>query len=362
MPNIAYYISSHGYGHAARQQAIIKELAKNGAKVYVRTAAPQKFFRQATSYHEQRYDIGMIQGDALHFDIPASLQWYADFHASQETLIQQEVRFIQQEKIQLIVGDMPPIAFEIAERANIPSVAITHFTWDWVYAHYTDDYPQYRYLVDEIRASYNKATLALQMQIPMPHSFDMFPTVEPIPLIYNQATQSRQAIRDAFSIPDEMPMALLSMGGHAWGDSNIRALLGMENWIFLVVPDAWEQVKESPKYFRVIPKNYNDYHNLVAAADLVIGKAGGSTVAEVIGHRTPMIYTTQIGWRESSLLSETLGTYGVAQYVPMEVFMRGEWVDLLAEFSAKPHHFPEVEFDGVKITVERLFRLLEESC
>lgn len=358
MTRIAYYISSHGYGHAARQQAVITELAAQGAKVHVRTAAPQKFFGAAESYHKQRYDIGMIQQDALHFDIPASLQWVADFHAERDKLIEQELAFVKKEKIQLIVSDMPPIAFDIAESARIPSVAITHFTWDWVYAHYTKDYPQYQYLIEEIRASYMKATLALQMQIPIPHEFDMFPSVEPIPLIYNKVTQTRETVRETFAIPDDKPMALLSMGGHSWGDSNIRALLSMKGWVFLVMPGAWEQVKDAPEQFRQVPMDYDDYHDLIAAADLVVGKAGGSTVAEVIGHRTPMIYTTQMNWREASLLSETLENYGVIKHVPMDAFLRGEWINSLESFIAQAHDFPDIEFDGVQKTAKRLLEMV----
>jgi UDP:flavonoid glycosyltransferase YjiC (YdhE family) len=133
LQRIAYYISSHGFGHAARQQAIIRELAKQGAEIHVRSASPAKFFTAASSYHQQRYDIGMIQADALHFDIPASLNWMADFLKEQPKRIASETAFIREKGIELIVSDMPPIAFEIAEAAQLPSVAITHFTWDWVY-------------------------------------------------------------------------------------------------------------------------------------------------------------------------------------------------------------------------------------
>ena len=360
MPNIAYYISSHGYGHAARQQAVIKELSQRGLSIYVRTATPEKFFKSATDIHQQRYDIGMIQHDALHYDIPASLQWMAEFLSAQEALIQQEITFIQQNDIRLIVSDMPPIACEIASRVGIPSVVLTHFTWDWVYEHYTGDYPQYQHVVEQIREQYNKATLALQMQLPIPHAFDMFPNVEPIPLIYNATSQSRAEVRAKFDIPDNVPMILLSMGGHSWGDSNIRALKSLKSAIFLVMPSAWEQVQDIATYFRQVPMGYDDYHNLIAHADVIVGKAGGSTVAEVLGHQTPMIYTLpdKIQWRESGLLSATLREYTSAEYVPMADFMAGAWIDCLPDFLSKKHHWAEIERDGVRQTARTLLECL----
>ncbi len=356
---IAYYISSHGYGHAARQQAVIQQLARRGAQVHVRTAAPPKFFQSAASYHQQRYDIGMKQRDALHFDIEASLRWYADFIDQQrDALIAQEVAFIRHTAIQLVVSDMPPIAMDIAAMAGVPAAVVTHFTWDWVYAHYTDDYPQYRYLVDAIGASYHKATLALQIQIPLPHAFDMFPHVEPVNLIYNQATRSREQIRAAFAIPDDHRVGLLSLGGHDWGDSNVRTLRAMAGWVFLTMPGAWEQVRDTPERFRLVPMAYDDYHNLIAHADLVVGKAGGSTVAEVIGHRTPMIYTTQHNWREIELLRATLTRYGVAHHVDLAAFMAGSWVEAIDRFMTQAHHWPAVARDGADQAAERLLALV----
>lgn len=358
--NIAYYISSHGYGHAARQQAVIKELAKHDCSIHVRTATPDKFFKSASSIHHQRYDIGMIQADALHFDIPASLQWMAEFLSEQETLIEQEVAFIHKKNIRLVVSDMPAIVCEIASRAGVPSVVVTHFTWDWVYGHYMDSYPQYQPIVDTLRAQYDKATLALQMQIPKPHIFDMFRTVEPVGLIYNQPTKSRAEIRAEFDIPDDMPMVLLSMGGHSWGDSNIRSLKHFKDAIFLVMPGAWEQVKDKPERFRPVPMAYDEYHNLIAAADVLVGKAGGSTVAEVIGHRTPMIYTTQgrEQWRETDLLADTLESYGSVQHVSMSDFLAGNWVDLLPEFLSKHHQWADIDRNGVSTTALRLLEML----
>lgn len=360
MPDIAYYISSHGYGHAARQQAVIQQLSQQGAIIHVRTATPQKFFKSATTYHNKRYDIGMIQSDALHFDIPASLQWMAEFLAGEENIITEELAFIREHDIQLIVSDMPPIACEIADRAGIPSVVVTHFIWDWVYAHYTDAYPQYHYIVAHIREQYSKATLALQMQVPIPHEFDMFPTVEAVGLVYNPATKSPEMIRAEFDIPVDVPMVLLSMGGHAWGDSNIQALKDFEDAIFLVMPGAWEQVKDSPERFRQVPVEYDDYHNLIAVADVVVGKAGGSTVAEIIGHRTPMIYTTQGNqqWRETELLTDTLEVYASATYVPMPDFMAGNWLDVLPDMLDKVHRWQDVNREGASTLALRLLELL----
>lgn len=348
---IAYYVSSHGFGHAARQQAIIKQLAHEGIEVYVRSAAPPKFFRHATDQHQQQYDIGMIQLDALHFDVEGSLKAMSDLMATQEKLIQAELEFCRRTAIDLILSDMPPIAMEIAWRLMVPSMAITHFTWDWVYDHYTDDFPAYRYLVKDIRKSYRKATMALQVQHPLPHEFDMFKQVEPIPLIHNRPTQTRDEVRAMLDIHDDRPLILLSMGGHTWGDGNITALKQMTDMIFLVMPSTWQQVSDTPEQFRVVPTMLEDYHNVIAAADVIIGKAGGSTVAEVLAYRTPMIYTTQKNWREAQLLHDTMQQFASCLYVPVDDFEAGGWIPQLEAFLQRDHTWVDIPTNGVEVAM-----------
>lgn len=360
MTDIAFYIGSHGYGHAARQQAVINALAALGGRAHVRTAAPQKFFKAAASYYAQRYDIGMIQHDSLTLDVAASLRWYADFLQKQAALVAAEAEWCQEQGIQLVVSDMPPFAMEVAARAGLPSVAVTHFTWDWVYAHYVDAYPQYAWIVEACRESYQKADLALQM--PFGHEFDMFQQVEPIPLVINAATQDRQMVRALMDIPADHKMGLLSMGGHAWGKVDISRLKALEGWVFLVQAGAWEQVRDVPQRFRKIPMDYEDYHNLLAAADLVIGKAGGSTTAEVIGHRTPIIYTTPPNWREARLLRAALDEYAVSRYVPAEAFQSGAWLDEIAPLMAQAQDWKPIAAHGADVAARRLLALAAQRA
>lgn len=323
--------------------------------MHVRTAAPQQFFREAASYHAQRYDVGMLQADALSYDVAGSFRWLETFMQGQEALIVQEVAFVREIGAGLIVSDMPPIAMEIAAAADVPSVAITHFTWDWVYGHYVDQYPQAAPLIDTIRASYAKTTLALQLQMPIPHPFDMFPAVEAIPGLYNPTTKSREEIQTEFELPPDARVGLISMGGHAWSNLDLRALKAMEGWVFLVNDAAWESVSDSPQNFRCVPPGYLDYQDLIAHADVLVGKVGGSTVAEVVGHGTPMIYTTHPLWRESSLLRETLERYAVAShYIPLEDFQRGHWVAALNAVYEMPRRQAYSERNGAAIAADKI--------
>lgn len=354
--NIAYYVSAHGYGHAARQQGVIQALAAQGARVFVRSGAPAKFFTAAVEHHPVRYDVGMIQLGPMQVDPAATAAAYAELLESQSATIAHEVSFLHAEEIALVVADMPPVACEIAEAAGVPSVVITHFTWDWVYGHYVDRFPAFAPIIDSITASYGKATLALQIQVPIPHAFPMFPRVEPLPGLAKITTRSRDQIRADFGVPEGERLAVLSMGGHDWGHTDVRALQQLEGWRFLVMPGAYAQVQGDPR-FLLIPQEYPNFHNLIAAADVLVGKAGGSTVAEIIAHRTPMIYTVNDDWRENELVSATLSRYAHSLFLEKPDFERGRWVDHLEAFVAQPYPWPDVAMNGAEVAAARLLAM-----
>ena len=304
--NIIYYISSHGFGHASRQSAVMQELVTHGVNIYVRSATSSKFFDiPNVEFHREYYDIGLIQPDALTVDAKSSLQWYANFLEREEEVIAQEVAFIREHDIQLVVSDIAPIAFDIAERAKLPSIFTSHFAWDWIYELYLEEYPEFNWVVDRIRESYQKATMALQM--PFAHDFSVFPTVEPISLVVRRPTKSRAGIFQEFNIPENNYLATISMGGTNGVTMNVDKLDEMDNWTFLVVPELWKQVCNMHNC-RLIPPNYKKHHNLLVSSDVVVGKAGGATVAQCLASRTPMIYTIRENYRENELLHQGVAT------------------------------------------------------
>jgi hypothetical protein len=142
LSSILYYISGHGFGHAVRSQQVIRALAAINPelRVYVRTTAPEWLFQNsitAIAYSRQAIDTGLVQADSLHMELAETLAACRAIYASPQQLIDQELAFLKANEIDLVVGDTPPQAFEIAAQAAVPSVSITNFTWDVIYRAYT---------------------------------------------------------------------------------------------------------------------------------------------------------------------------------------------------------------------------------
>lgn len=353
--SIAYYISGHGFGHAARQQPVIERLSQANIRVYVRSSAPAKFFDYPqVEIHSNAYDIGMIQPDSLHVDMAATLAWYADFLDKQDHLIEEEVQFIQDSHIRLIVSDMPPIAFEIAERATIPSLAITHFTWDWIYELAIKENPEYQFVYDSITASYHKATLALEL--PFAHSLP-FPNIKTAPLIIPELTRTKGKLFAELNIPKNNKVALVSMGGFDWQPYHASRLGDFGGWVFLVTDGMWESVKYLSNC-RLIPREFQHYHDLIAHVDVVVGKAGGTTISQCIAYGTPMIYTLRDGYRENELLHDALCKYAKSQFVEKAEFEEGAWLDWLDDILAHPDSWGEIQTNGAEVAVQTILQFL----
>lgn len=356
MSHIAYYISGHGFGHAARQQPIIKRLSELGLAVHVRTGAPDKFFQAPNViYHQQQYDIGMVQIDAMHIDPEAAFRWYGGFLGRQGDVILEEVAYLRENDVRLIACDIPPIACEIAALMGLPCVVVTHFTWDWVYQHYMDDFPQYQYIIDSITASYHKADLLLEM--PFAHPMPQFDHIEKIPLVMNPLTKTREQVRAEFDVPNDHKLCVISMGGMDWA-GNMDALRQKQGWTFLVTPAAWPQVCEWP-HTRLVGHGYAGFHNLFAAADLAIGKLGYSTMSELVGNGTPSLYIRREGWREHDLLSPAMQLYSHSIEITHHQYEAGDWIDWIDELAARDGRLPVLQTNGVEVAAQRLYQLAE---
>jgi hypothetical protein len=122
----------------------------------------------------------------------------------------------------LIVGDIPPLAFEVARELRVPGVAISNFTWDWILETHPGMSEAAPWLVPRLRSAYSRATLALEL--PFAGGFEIFPKVQRLPLVARQHTRDAKDTRTRFGIPHDRPAALLSFGGYGLPDLDLSRL------------------------------------------------------------------------------------------------------------------------------------------
>ena len=144
---IVFYVSGHGFGHTSRTIEVIHAVLRRrpDVTVVVKTSAPRRLFertlRGRIGLVEMTCDAGMIQNDSLNVDTAASVREAKAFQEQLPELASTEASFLTDSAARAVVGDIPPLAFEAAAAAGVPSIAIGNFTWDWIYEGYPEESP-----------------------------------------------------------------------------------------------------------------------------------------------------------------------------------------------------------------------------
>ena len=301
------------------------------------TQVPEWFFKESLdtgyTYHSLLTDIGLIQTNSLHEDLPqtvARLNSFLPFSPDLLASLAQQV-----EHCSLILCDIAPMAIAVANEAEVPSVLVENFTWDWIY----DGYANFR---NEMEPHINYLR---QLNQNADHYIQTEPICHPVradlvtPPVSRKIKRPATEIRRQLSVSDNAKMVVLTMGGGNWDYSFLNKLSVVENIHFVVAGGV--EVESKPPNLITLPRESSIYHpDLINAANAVIGKVGYSTLAEVYQAGVPFGYLSRPNFRESSILAKY-----IEQTIPSLPFSEadlynGEWLVKLPKLLALPRAKP----------------------
>lgn len=353
-PAVVFYITGHGLGHATRMIAVMQALREAGAalRLFARTSAPRAFFAahlgEDVTVAPGAVDVGTVQHDSLRLDKRASLLAYSAFLAERPDRVAGEARWLQEVGAVLVVGDIPPLAFEAAAAAGVPGIAITNFSWDWIYASYVEEEPAFAPLLRQIREAYARA--ALLLRLPLHGDLSAFPVVRDIPLIARRVPRDRPAVRAALGLSEEEPLVVLSFGGFDLYGIDFGRLGALGDYRFAVS----REVVGAPPNVLGIPQTLLRHDELVAAADAVITKPGYGIVSECLAHRIPVVYTSRGEFAEYGPLVEGLHRYTAATFISNEDLLAGRWEPALRTVIGAPLPGERLEPTGAAVAARIL--------
>jgi hypothetical protein len=234
-----------------------------------------------------------------------------------------------------VVTDAAPLAVAAARRAGLPVVLIESFTWDWIYQGYLDAEPGFAEWIERLAPLASEADLRLR---PEPACGDAAGHRR-LPPIARAPKQRREEIRARLRIAPERAMALVSMGGVEGGHGTLercRETAGVD----FVVPGGAASERRLANVVLLPHRTPVAHPDLVAAADVVVGKLGYSTVAEAFAAGTRFAYLPRPAFRESAVLAEFVSARLPSRELEAEAFADGSWVDGLPELLARPRPGP----------------------
>ena len=142
MHSVAFFVSPHGFGHAARASAVMLELVQQAPEVRLEifTRVPEWFFadtlRVPFGYHDLLTDIGMAQRTPLAEDLEETQRRLETFLPFSDDLLAEWAGGLHELGCRLVVCDISPLGIAIGRRAGLPVVLLENFTWDWIYTGY----------------------------------------------------------------------------------------------------------------------------------------------------------------------------------------------------------------------------------
>jgi hypothetical protein len=335
---IAWFVSSHGFGHAARSCAVMEAAFAQdpGVEFHVFSSVPPWFFRDSLSapytLHPEEVDPGLVQRTAVEEDLAASLL------LARETLDQARVRapdlaeMLSSLGCRGAVADISPLGVEAGRSAGIPTVMLDNFTWDQAFRGFAERDPMAGSEWTELGHMFGELGAAVDLRIRAEPSVPLArdgsrsgaPVVS-VPPIARPARTDRHLTRRAIGVPEDIPLILITLGGVGGAVPRLEQLERYRG-LFFVVPGMpeWGFGPNS----LLLPTRSGYYHpDLVAAADAVAGKLGYSTLAECHLSNTPYAYFPRPGFVEAPFLAAWLEDRGLGAPLPAESLQDGGWMD-----------------------------------
>ena len=352
MKRILFYISGHGYGHATRCLEVIKkiQLFDQNCEVHIQTSAPEWLISLNLINYKlipKTCDIGAVQKNSYDVDQKSTLDSFARFYKTFEQRIAQEVEYIQKNKIDLIVGDIPPLAFLAATEAEIPAIAMANFSWDWIYKPYVDNYPEYEWIIDRIEQSYSKAILLLRL--PFHGDLNAFPNILDIPMVARKAWMDSSEVREKLGIMKTDKLVLVALRQEDLKQINFRNLAKHGDYIFLF----FTPVPQNPNFVS-IAADFLSFPNLVAASEMVMSKPGYGIISECFINKIPLLYTSRINFLEYDILVENLRKINSGLFVPRNDFLSGNWNDYVKIIEKEKNTWPDWPTNGAEVAADKI--------
>ena len=337
MRRIAYFISPHGFGHAARAASVMESMAEMdpSIKFDIFTTVPSWFFednlRGLYRYYYFETDLGLVQRTAFEVDIDRTLQDLNRTLPYNGSLVTEISQCLKQSNCKLVICDIAPLGLLIARKAEIPSVLIENFTWDWIYERYADANPQVSAHIMYFDRLYKMADIHIQTEPlcnPKPVDFLTGPASRKI-------RSSRTSVRAKLRLPSNHKLVLITTGGVPQEYKFMQKLYGLQD-IYFVVPCGCPASEIHHNLF-LLPHHSEYYHpDLVNASDAVIGKAGYSTIAEVYHAGVPFGFIPCSDNPEAEKLVEFIQAEMTGDAIHESEFQAGSWVNRLESLVNMP--------------------------
>ena len=325
MPQPILYaaITNHGFGHATRTAAVIAAIQTlyPDVLVMIATTAPrwllECYITQDFIHRPVALDIGIIQSDSLTMDKVATLEKLQQIRAKANRTIAGEVNFIKQNRVGLVLADIPPLASAIAKAADVPCWMMSNFGWDFIYRAWGGDFVAE---ADWIAEQFSQCDRLFRLPFHEPMS--AFPHITDVGLTGGSPRFPLEDLRQKFNLtaPKERTV-MLTFGGLGIDRLPYDSLTRFPDWQFITFD---RNAPALPNLVAITEYQYRPV-DLMPFCCCVVSKPGFSTFSEACRLELPVVTITRQDFAESPILLDGLQDYATHRILEPEEFFNSNW-------------------------------------
>ncbi|MFI5184185.1 MAG: hypothetical protein ACHQNV_07300 [Vicinamibacteria bacterium] len=353
---IVAYVSGHGYGHATRVSEVLRAVRERdrAMPITIVTSAPEELFRRAIAaplvFRALECDVGVAQKDALTLDEAGTAVRWRSFHESNGDRVDAEWRWLHHSTARVVLGDVPPLAFQVAAEVGIPSVALANFSWDWIYRHLARRQGDLIEAAAWAAAAYGRCGLLLKL--PFAGDLSAFPKAIDIPLVARRPKATRSDVRGRLGLGSGA-LGLISFGGIPFGGFDPQAFARLRGIDLVTVGPAPEVANVKILALESLASLGLGFEDLVGAVDVVITKPGYGIVSDAIGAGTRIIYTERGDFPEYPILVAGMESLVPCAHVSNADLFAGQIQAQLRDVLSRPIP-PAPDLSGAAVAAEQI--------
>ncbi len=368
-PTLYIAVTNHGFGHGVRAACVAAEIQKICPEcvLILVTTAPRWLLESYITgdfiLRPRSFDVGVIQSDSLTMDTTATLEKLNHIRQKQQSIIASEVSFIQQNRVDLMLADIPPLAAPIAKAAGIPGLMMSNFGWDFIYRDWGNEFIE---IADWISDCFSQCDCLFRLPLHEPMS--AFPNITDVGLTGGNPRYDLNQLQADFEIktlPEKT--ILLTFGGLSLAKIPYHNLAKFSDFTFITFD---QNAPDLPNLIRVkhqIQKTQTkiDYSHIrpvdfMPLCGRIISKPGFSTYAEALRLDIPIISLSRKGFAEAPILEAGLQDYGFHQIITPADFYEGNW-DFIKQPMNPPRLSEAIDKTGNETISQAVVNLLKSQ-
>jgi len=351
-PTLYIAITNHGFGHAVRASSVagaIQKLCPDILLILVTTAPRwllESYITGDFIHRPRAFDVGVIQSDSLNMDRESTLEKLREIRTQQRSIIASEVNFIKQNRVGLVLADIPPLAAPIANAAGIPCWMLSNFGWDFIYKDWGGEFVEIAHWISECFSKCDRL-----FRLPLYEPMSAFPHISDVGLTGGDPRYNLEEIREQFAIkaPPEKTI-LLTFGGLGLEQIPYQNLQHFPDWQFITFDSQAPNLPNllnlkntdlGKSFLRLRPVDF------MPLCGRLISKPGYSTFSEALRLEVPIVSLTREGFAESPLLLEGIKNYAQHQILSPAEFFDSNW-EFLRESLQPPHLSQKLDKQGTE--------------